>query len=279
MTVMHPAIGEGRLAVITGGANGIGLASASRFVDLGMKVCLVDIDEAELDKAVASLGSAAFARKVDVSDKAAVDALAIEIEADYGPVSILMNNAGTGFGARILGNAEPWQRAFAVNFFGMLYGIQAFAPRMIATGQPGAIINTGSKQGITTPPGDTSYNASKAAVKVLTEGLAHDLRNIPDCRISAHLLVPGFTYTGIMKKHIPEKPDNAWDPEQVAEVLIEGLGRGDFYLWCVDNETTREMDEKRILWNARDIIENRPALSRWHPDWKDAFTRHMNSGG
>jgi short-subunit dehydrogenase len=148
---------------------------------------------------------------------------------------------------------------------------------MIASGKPGLIVNTGSKQGITSPPGDTAYNVSKAAVKSLTEGLAHSLRNIPGCQISAHLLIPGFTYTGMIARHLPEKPAAAWTAEQVVEALLAGLVAGDFYILCADNETPRELDEKRILWSAGDIIHNRPALSRWHPDFKEAFEAFVSA--
>ena len=146
---------------------------------------------------------------------------------------------------------------------------------MVERGKPGFIVNTGSKQGITSPPGNTAYNVSKAAVKALTEGLAHTLRNLTGCLISAHLLIPGFTYTGNAAKRIPVKPAAAWSAEQVAERLIQGLERNEFYILCQDNETTRDQDERRVLWAAGDLVENRPALSRWHPDYKDAFDAFM----
>ena len=86
--------------------------------------------------------------------------------------------------------------------------------------------------------------------------------------MSAHLLIPGWTTTG-KQDHKP----GAWLPDQVAEVLLAALPRGDFYILCQDNEVTPEMDAKRILWAAGDIIENRPPLSRWHPDYAEAFGR------
>jgi len=148
-------------------------------------------------------------------------------------------------------------------------------PAMVERGEPAFVINTGSKQGVTCPPGDTAYNVSKAGVKALTEGLAHTLRNREGCRVTAHLLVPGFTYTGMVARHAPERPPGAWGPEEVVDRMLDGLQHGDFYLWCQDNETPRAVDEKRILWNALDIVENRPALSRWHDDWKAAFSTFM----
>jgi hypothetical protein len=110
-------------------------------------------------------------------------------------------------------------------------------------------------------------------VKVLTEAVAHQLRNIEGCQITAHLLIPGFTFTGITDRS--EKPPEAWSAEQVIAFMIAGLTEGDFYILCPDNAVTREMDEKRIRWAADDLIKNRPALSRWHPDYKDAFDQVM----
>ena len=156
----------------------------------------------------------------------------------------------------------------------MINGVQTFTAAMMAQGTACAIVNTGSKQGITTPPGDSAYNVSKAGVKVLTEQLAHELRNVEGCRVTAHLLVPGYTFTGLTAR-TAEKPDAAWTAEQVAEFLQAGLRRGDFYILCPDNAVTREMDTRRIQWAADDLIENRPALSRWHPDYEKAFDDAM----
>ena len=139
----------------------------------------------------------------------------------------------------------------------------------------GAIVNTGSKQGITCPPGNTAYNVTKAGVKVVTEALAHELRNVDGCQISAHLLIPGFTFTGITGG--TEKPAGAWTAEQVIDFMLPAMARGDFYILCPDNEVTREIDNKRVAWAAGDITENRPALSRWHPDYKDAFAAYMKT--
>lgn len=270
MTV-HPALTPGKIAVITGGASGIGLAAAKRFATLGLKVCIADANPDALDKASAELGDAGLAVRVDVSDRASVEALADRVEAELGPVAVLMNNAGVGGGGDALSNPDGWLRVLGVNLMGVVNGTQVFGPAMAGGGAPGLIINTGSKQGVTCPPGDTAYNVSKAGVKALTEGLAHTLRNREGCQVSAHLLVPGFTYTGMIAARVPQQPPGAWTPDQVVDRLLEGIGRGEFYIWCEDNETPRALDEKRVLWNANDIVENRPALSRWHPDWKDRF--------
>jgi NAD(P)-dependent dehydrogenase (short-subunit alcohol dehydrogenase family) len=213
---------------------------------------------------------------LDVSDRDAVGRFAATVSERVGPVAVLMNNAGIAGGADALSYPERWTHVLGVNFFGVLHGVQAFVPGMADRGEPGLVINTGSKQGITQPPGDTAYNVSKSAVKALTEGLAHTLRNRPGCKVTAHLLIPGFTYTGMIAKRVPERPPGAWTPEQVVDRLLEGIARDEFYILCQDNETTREQDGQRILWAAQDLIESRPALSRWHPDWKDAFERFMN---
>lgn len=272
--VDHPALGAGKVVVITGGAGGIGLATARRLAGLGLRICLADRGGEALDAAAAGI-EGALAVPVDVADRASVEALAATVAEKLGPVSFLMNNAGVGGGGDALSSPEGWARVLGVNLFGVLHGVQAFVPAMVAGGEPGIVVNTGSKQGITQPPGDTAYNVSKSGVKALTEGLAHTLRNSPGAQVSAHLLIPGFTYTGMVAARVPQQPPSAWTSEQVADRLLEGLARDEFYILCQDNETTREQDEKRILWGAGDIVENRPALSRWHPDWKTAFEGFM----
>jgi NAD(P)-dependent dehydrogenase (short-subunit alcohol dehydrogenase family) len=272
---IHPALVPGNVAVVTGAASGIGLAISQRLAGLGLRVGMADRDEAGLKEAAAGIGDAALAVTTDVSDPASIDRLATEAETRLGPVSALFNNAGTAGGGDALSNPEGWQRVLGVNLLGVLNGVQRFAPAMVAGDRPGLVVNTGSKQGITQPPGDTAYNVSKSGVKALTEGLAHTLRERTGTRVTAHLLIPGFTYTGMIARRIPQQPPGAWTPDQVVDRMLDGIARGEFYLLCQDNETTREQDEKRILWHALDIVENRPALSRWHPEFKDAFERFM----
>jgi len=189
----------------------------------------------------------------------------------FGGTDVLMNNAGIQPGSKMFGQLDNWQRILSVNLWGIIHGTQIFAPAMIARGRPGLIINTGSKQGITTPPGDPAYNVSKAGVKAFTEALAHELRNTSGCRITAHLLIPGFVFTPLTAHGRQEKPAAAWTPEQTVDFMLTRLEAGDFYILCPDNDVPRTLDERRILWAAGDIVENRPALSRWHPDYAEQF--------
>jgi NAD(P)-dependent dehydrogenase (short-subunit alcohol dehydrogenase family) len=276
----HPAIAAERVAVITGAASGIGLAVARKFAGAGMRLVLADVDEDQLARVAEELsqeGAAVHFVPTDVSDRDQVEALRRAADA-LGPVSLLMNNAGREGGGDILAGAEVWKQTLATNLMGPVYGVQQFLPGMMAADWPCAIVNTGSKQGITLPPGDTAYNVSKAGLKAFTESLAHDLLATGG-RVSAHLLIPGFTYTGFTtRRGVAEKPEAAWTAEQVADFLLAGMAQGDFYILCPDNDVTRTMDERRIAWSAGDIIENRPALSRWHPDHAQAFKAHMEGG-
>ena len=280
----HPALAEGRVAVITGAASGIGLAAAQRFAAMGMRVCLADVSASRLEKSAAVVAMVAkrgatdvLAVPTDVSDPDAARRLRDAAYDAFGDVAVLMNNAGTAPGGGPWDHAGRWRRVLDVNLWGVINGVQSFTQKMIDQGTPCAIVNTGSKQGITCPPGDTAYNVSKAGVKVLTEGLAHALRNVAGCRVSAHLLVPGSTFTGMTRGNATSKPAGAWAPEQVVDAMFIGMAAGDFYIICPDNDVTREIDNRRILWAAGDIVHNRPALSRWHPDYQDQFTAFLTS--
>jgi NAD(P)-dependent dehydrogenase (short-subunit alcohol dehydrogenase family) len=276
----HPAIIKDNVAVITGGASGIGLAAAMSFARAGMKVCIADVDQAGLAEAATKLSSVAVATHVttfavDVSKADSVAELERAVRERFGGTDILMNNAGIQPGSTLFGEPDNWQRIIGVNMWGIINGSRIFAPNMIARGKAGLIINTGSKQGITTPPGDPAYNVSKAGVKAFTEALQHELRNTRDCHITAHLLIPGFVFTGLTAKGRTEKPAGAWTAEQTVDFMLARLEAGDFYILCPDNDVPRALDEKRMLWAAGDIVENRPPLSRWHPDYADAFARFL----
>ncbi len=278
---MHQAIRTGHVAVITGGASGIGRSAATRFAAAGMRIVLADVDEGGLAAVAEELratGADVVTLRTDVSNVTQVAAMA-DAACEFGPVSILMNNAGREGGGGILAGETVWDATLATNLLGPVYGVQQFLPTMLAADWPCAIINTGSKQGITLPPGDTAYNVSKAGLNAFTASLAHDL--LPtDGRVTAHLLIPGFTFTGFTtRRGIEAKPDGAWTADQVADFMLERMDAGDFYILCPDNETNRDLDIRRMQWTAADIAENRPALSRWNPAYADAFAAYMRGEG
>lgn len=279
-----PALAYGNVAVITGAASGIGYAAARKLAGMGLRVVIADREGSALHHALKELVALALggpedviAVACDVSNPEDLARLADETHTQFGTPSFVMNNAGVGNNpGKPWENGDAWRALLAVNFWGVVHGVQAFAPPMLASGKPGMIVNTGSKQGITTPPGNLAYNVSKSAVKTYTEGLAHALRNEPGAKVSAHLLIPGFTFTG-MTEGATQKPEGAWSADQVVDFMLESLARNDFYILCPDNETDRATDERRMAWAAGDIIENRPALSRWHPDYKDAFAEFVKT--
>ena len=271
------------------------------FAKAGMNVWLADIDEKELLAAKEQVAKEATAsaniesRVVDVADAAALVTLAKEVFGDGGKCHILMNTAGIGQGGGAMTDIETFQKVMNVNTYGPIHGCLAFCPKMKASGQPGIIINTGSKQGVTMPPGNLSYNVSKAALKVYTEGLEHELMKARTSeeggKLRAALLIPGWVNTSILLKsmrakanakgetldegsvffHQDKPASGAWMPKQVFDFMVQELDNGRFYIVCPDNDVDRETDNLRMTWTMQDITEDRAPLSRWHPDYKEEF--------
>ncbi|CAB9528164.1 Probable oxidoreductase EphD [Seminavis robusta] len=298
-------IKAGNTAVVTGASSGIGRAACFEFSKAGMNVFMADIDEEELKaaqelvKLTSTNANAKIAiQVVDVADAAAVESFAEAVFADGGKCHILMNNAGIGQGGGAMTDMSTVQKVMNVNTYGPMHGCVAFVPKMKASGEPGIIVNTGSKQGITMPPGNLTYNVSKAALKAYTEGLEHELmkaRIDEGGRLRAALLIPGWVNTSIVLKsmrsaalakgdafdvnsvffHEDKPAGGAWMPKQVVDFMIAELDKGRFYIVCPDNDVDRETDNLRMTWTMQDITQDRAPLSRWHPDYKDKFTEYV----
>ena len=274
------ALEKGGLAVVTGAAQGVGFTASMRFAEAGLGVVLVDLPGENLDQATSKIQSVAKENVIvksvatDISNADEVAALADTVF-KTGEVAVLMNNAGIALPSSCLDKADNWRKMMAVNCFGVLNGMQCFLPQMIEANRPAVVINTGSKQGITNPPSNAGYNVSKACVKVMSEMLAHELRE-SNAPISVHLFIPGFTYTSMISRWIPTKPDSAWTSEQTVDFFIERMRNGDFYILCPDNDVNEEKDKRRVEWASGDIINNRPALSRWHTDYVEEFANYEN---
>ncbi|GAA5992377.1 hypothetical protein JCM10908_000453 [Rhodotorula pacifica] len=282
-SIYKPKAGD--TAVITGaGYGGIGydvaLLLASRYK---LHVVLADNNSDALEQASKALITAGVSendfqtRVTDVTDPEDMLQLAQSVFESRGKVDFLHLNAGISAKVKAYGEeiAEEWQRTFAVNLFGVVNGTQAFVDRMVAQDSPAAVVITGSKQGITNPPGTSAaYNASKAAVKTLAEALSHQLLSTS---ISVHLLIPGWTWTKLASPadgdlssfSVSEKPSAAWSAAQVAEELLTRMQQGESYILCPDGAVNWELDKARMEWGLGDVLEKRPALSRWHPEWEE----------
>ena len=188
---------DGKVAVVTGAAHGIGRALALGFAAEGMRVAAVDIDEAGAQATADLIGSGAVARRVDVADAEAVDALADDCFAEFGQVDLLVNNAGVFQGGLCWERSmADWQWAFGVNVFGIIHGQRSFLPRMIAQNTEGHVLNTASVAAFVSAPFSGPYVVSKCAALSLTECLAHDLA-VVGAKIGASVLVPSAFDTTI----------------------------------------------------------------------------------
>lgn len=270
-STVSPLFSSGGVAVVTGAASGIGRAAARRFSQRGMRLVLFDRNEAALAGVAASLTTDVRTVVGDVSQVDDLKRLRDVAYEAFGTVTVLMNNAAIGGeGSDNWTGLEAWRRILEVNLWGVVNGVHVFAPAMLAQGTRAAIVNTGSKQGITNPPGFPAYAVSKAGVRTLTEQLAHGLREAGG-KVTAHLLVPGWTFTGMTHAPDGQQPPGTWTAEQVVDRMVVAVEAGDFYVICPDGLVSSELDAARIQWSTEDMTHNRPALSRWHPDWKARF--------
>ncbi|MHC1478822.1 SDR family NAD(P)-dependent oxidoreductase [Frateuria aurantia] len=280
---MQRLLSAGSVAAITGAAKGIGAGLARELAARKMRLALFDRDGPALERLARSLDADVLVMMGDVTSMEALQCFKGAIEQRFGTVQLLINNVGQLGGAGPWDAPAQWQPILDVNFTSVLASQSLFVPDMIASTRSAAVVNLGSKEGITTPPGHPAYAVAKAGVKVLTEQLAHELLMATQGRVSAHLLVPGYTWTSM---NFPgadfdhdSKPEAAWTVDQVATYCIRRLLDEDFYIICPDNEVSPLLDASRMQWGVDDMIQNRPALSRWHPQWKQKFSAWVELRG
>ena len=304
----HPVFRSTSTALITGAASGIGLAIAQLCARHSMKLALVDKSPETLATAKSALVADVEAEtfRADVSKLEDWRELKVAVGKRFGGVHLLVLNAGIGekggwedvgyfrrvrIPSRWKEEMMPRRRSmprlsicyptrsranfsrqiFDTNLFGALNGISTFLPTLksLSSSSGTAIVITGSKQGITNPPSNPAYNASKAALRSAAEHLSYDLRSTST---TVHLLIPGWTFTGMTgggNTAVRDKPAGAWEPRQVAEELEKAMEEGRFYVMCPDNDVSADLDKRRVLWGAGDLVEGRPPLSRWREDWKE----------
>jgi NAD(P)-dependent dehydrogenase (short-subunit alcohol dehydrogenase family) len=255
-----------RVAVITGGASGIGYAMAGRFAAEGMRVALADVDgwaaAAAADRLRAVGAGEAVGVAVDVRRPESVEALATAVYERWGAAHVLCNNAGVQMPGRAWEfTAAEWDWVLGVNLLGVVHGIRAFVPRMIAGGEPGHIVNTASVGGLVAYPGIGMYTASKFAVVGLSETLRHDL-HAAGAPIGVSVLAPGPTVSGLRENSGRLRPGgdrgrevplvthfDRMPAERAAEMVVDAI-RGDRF-WVLTHPEYREL----ILRRARGIVE------------------------
>jgi len=200
---------EGKVAVVTGAASGIGRAMADRFAEAGMKVVLADVEEEALDAAVTEMRQAehdVLGVLCDVSTEEALQNLADRTVEEYGGVHVLCNNAGVVVGGSIVGDRDQyiweqplsdWQWTLDVNLWGVVHGIRIFTPIMLAQNEPGHIVNTASTAGLTGGPQLGVYGVSKHGVVRMSEALYFHLREATGGTVGCSVLCPGGVRTQI----------------------------------------------------------------------------------
>jgi NAD(P)-dependent dehydrogenase (short-subunit alcohol dehydrogenase family) len=241
---------EGKTAVVTGAASGIGLGMTEAFASRGMRVVMADVEAQALEREAERLTRANFEVLPIVTDAASfesVSALADAAEARFGPVHVLCNNAGVsgGGGPRPIWaqSQKDWDWVMGVNFWGVVNGLRAFTPRMIAHGEPGHIVNTSSILGLTTGAGSI-YNVSKHAVTRLTEGLYHDLK-AADARIGVTVLCPGMIATNIITS-ARNRPDDLTDDGDLPDAARQQAIAAMDARFKADGMAPREVGEKVV---------------------------------
>ncbi len=242
---------EGRAAVVTGAASGIGLAVTEAFVAAGMRVLMTDLDEARLashSERLADGGAEVRAQVVDVTDPDAVERAADAAVEQFGKLHVAVNNAGIV----VQGNSwelplSEWRRVIDVDLWGVIHGIRAFVPRILASGEPGYVVNTASMAAVTAIPGIGPYTASKHAVLGISDGLRAELAAI-EAPVGVSAVMPGMIKTAL-------NPFGTVGPEQVAANVVDAMRHGRAYVFT-DNHHVPEVESRlRAIIAARaDVV-------------------------
>jgi len=273
-----------RVAVVTGAASGIGLALAERFVAEGMKVVMADIEAAALATAADALkrrAPAVLATQVDVSRPDDLERLARETYAAFGAAHVLCNNAGVAvIGAVHEHTLADWQWVINVNLWGVIHGVRAFVPRMLAGGDEGHIVNTASMAGLTTAQFMSVYDVTKHGVVALSESMFKEFQ-VTGAPIGVSVVCPGLINTAIMRssrnrpdelaeegkagpmaqafgRSLSDRLAGGYPPSEVAEQVVQGICEGRFYIVPAQPDV-----KSNIAIRAQDLLELRnPSLRR-----------------
>jgi NAD(P)-dependent dehydrogenase (short-subunit alcohol dehydrogenase family) len=240
----------GLAAVVTGAASGIGLAATEAFVAAGMRVLMLDRDEANLTEHAARLtadGADVRPLVVDVTDPDAVEGAAAYAVEQFGALNVAMNNAGIVLGGNTWEiSLEDWHRLIDINLFGVVHGIRAFVPRIIASGAPGWVVNTASMAAVRAVPGISPYTASKHAVLGISDVMRKELVKA-ELPIGVSVVMPGGINTGM-------NPIGTVPASQVAANIVDAIRRGRDYVFTDDHSAEEVAGRLGAIIAARDDV-------------------------
>ena len=293
---------EGRVAVVTGAASGIGRGMAEAFAAEGMKVVLSDVEAGALESTAEELrGAGAEVRAVvaDVAQPEQVEALARETLDAFGGVHVVCNNAGIGIGGVPTWEStlDDWHWILGVNLMGVVHGVRSFVPIMLEHGQEGHVVNTASMAGLITGAGNAMYSVTKHAVVSLSESLYNEF-GVRGAKLSASVLCPGWVNTHIDESErnrpaeladaaeAPDTPEvqmfrkvfleqlrGGLDPRRVGEIVVEAIRERRFYV--LTHPDWRNMVEARM----QNILGDRPPAAVPPPGLEDLLARALRGEG
>lgn len=222
---------EGKTAVITGAASGIGLELAKQFGARGMNLVLADVEEPVLDRVAAELSEAGFpvlSFVLDVRNHSEIQALEVAARERFGNIHVLCNNAGVGAGGPVAdpSNLEAWRWTIDIDLWGVIYGCKVFLPSMLAHGEPSHIVNTASMAGLASAPFMGAYNIAKYGVVALSETLSKEMQ-IANSNVGVSVLCPAFVATGIAEgdRNMPDDVRDQLPPAPDADSPLNKLMR------------------------------------------------------